>query len=82
MMKEYSLFIGNYCVSPQLDDCHHTCSIMLCGKAWQYYVKHWRGKEWDMPTITTWLSWKWLDKKEICMITVLQKNVKSEQTYK
>jgi hypothetical protein len=31
MMKEYSLFIGNYYVSPQLDDYHHTCRIMLCG---------------------------------------------------
>lgn len=31
MMKDYSLFIGNDCVSPQLDDYHHTCNIMLCG---------------------------------------------------
>jgi len=31
VMKEYSLFIGNYYVSPQLDAYHHTCSIMLCG---------------------------------------------------
>ena len=30
MMKEYSLFIGNYYVSPQLDDYHCTCNIMLC----------------------------------------------------
>jgi hypothetical protein len=31
MTKEYSLFIGNYFVSPQLDDYHHTCNIVLCG---------------------------------------------------
>jgi hypothetical protein len=30
-MKDYSIFIGNDCVSPQLDDYHHTCNIMLCG---------------------------------------------------
>lgn len=46
IMKEYSLFIGNYYVSPQLDDYHYTSNIMLCGtlktigKAWQYYIKH------------------------------------------
>jgi hypothetical protein len=31
MTKEYSLFIGNHFVSPQLDDYHHTCNIVLCG---------------------------------------------------
>ena len=30
IMKEYSIFIGNYYVSPQLDVCHHTCKIILC----------------------------------------------------
>jgi hypothetical protein len=30
MMKDYSLFIGNDCLSP-LDEYHHTCNIMLCG---------------------------------------------------
>jgi hypothetical protein len=31
MLKEYSLFIGNFYVSPQLDDYRHTCNIVLCG---------------------------------------------------